>query len=453
MGITTRIEKMSDAHRFIPAGRIVALRGASLIARGVRMAVGEMGTVALAGGASLAVECVGFLPGEEVLLTPYHDVEGLRPGLWVKATGHSASVVTGPAVLGRLLDGLGQPLDGGPAPMGPRQSLRVGPVPPLSRTRVHTPLWTGIKAIDGLLTLGKGQRTGIFAGAGYGKTTLLQLILQGVQADVMVVALIGERGKEVAEFYREMDMATRQRTVLIAATSDMPAILRLKAAWSATVVAETFRKQGLDVLLVMDSLTRVAMAQREIGLETGELPASRGYTPSVFHLLPRLLERPGAYQRGSLTGIYTVLVDGVDAREDPLGDSVRGLIDGHILLSRDLAEQHHFPAIDVVKSLSRLMPDLVSADHLRAAARIRRYVSHVMDSEDLRAVGAYVPGRDAALDEALARYPHIRAFLDQEVGDIVQPHVMQQALEGLAGKEEDVHDVATVDEPFAAEGA
>ena len=432
MATISRIEGIAQSRRFIPAGQVVAVRGGSLAAFGVTMAVGELGTVALTDGSSLAVECVGFLPGNQVLLTPYHDVEGIQQGLWVRASRHPARIVTGPSVLGRLLDGLGQPLDGGPVPLGPKRPLRVAPIAPLSRARVHEPFWTGIKAIDAFLTLGRGQRVGIFAGAGFGKTTLLQLILQGAGADVTVVGLIGERGKEVAEFFRGMDPATRRRTVVIAATSDMPAILRLKAAWSATTLAETFRREGQNVLLVMDSLTRVAMAQREIGMETGELPASRGYTPSVFHLLPRLLERPGAYQKGSVTGIYTVLVDGVDAREDPLGDAVRGLIDGHILLSRELAESHHFPAVDVVKSLSRLMPEIVTPSHLQAAVKVRRQVARVLESEDLRAVGAYAAGRDPALDDAMARYPAIREYLDQLPGQIMDPADTLDGLQRLA---------------------
>jgi FliI/YscN family ATPase len=249
---------------------------------------------------------------------------------------------------------------------------------------------------------------------------------------------------------------TRRRTVVIAATSDMPAILRLKAAWSATVMAEAFQREGKNVLLVMDSLTRVAMAQREIGLETGELPSARGYTPSVFQLLPRLLERPGAYKSGSVTGIYTVLVDGVDAREDPLGDAVRGLIDGHILLSRDLAESQHFPAIDVVRSLSRIMPDIVHPRHLRAAAVVRRALARVMDSEDLRSVGAYVPGRDGDLDRALASYPMMRAFLDQSAHTVSTPADTLEGLYALAleqgGVEED-HGVGILAPASAGDGA
>ncbi|PSR27100.1 MAG: EscN/YscN/HrcN family type III secretion system ATPase [Sulfobacillus thermosulfidooxidans] len=431
MEVCEQIKQFPVSRLLVPIGHITAVRGQSLVASGVRMAVGEVGKIQLSETQEVEVECVGFLEDHRVLLTPYHDVMGIRPGLAVIAKGRPFSMVSGKEVLGRLLDGIGKPLDRGPMPIGPRRFLTTVPMSPLSRQAVDNILWTGIRAIDGLLTLGQGQRVGVFAGAGFGKTTLLQEILNGTEADIVVVGLIGERGREVAEFFRQLGPEAKKRTVIIAATSDMPAIMRLKAAWAATLIAEDFRDQGYQVLLVMDSLTRVALAQREIGMETGELPSARGYTPSVLHLLPRLLERAGATEKGSITGIYTVLVDGDDPYEDPLSDILRGLLDGHIILSRQLAHRGHFPAIDVVGSLSRLMPDIVSEKHLQMARSFKEIVARVKEAEDLLEVGAYTPGRDVLLDQALNIYPTIQTFLDQKRGERCQPQELLSQMEGI----------------------
>ncbi len=417
MEVCEAIERIPLAATLVPVGKITAVRGQSLIASQIRMAIGEVGKIRLSKEKSVDVECVGFLEDDRVLLTPYHDVSGLKPGLQVIGLRRPFGIVTGEGVLGRLLDAMGRALDNGPIALGPKRLLNVAPLSPLSRRNIQRIMWTGIKAIDGFLTLGEGQRVGIFAGAGFGKTTLLQDILNGAVADVVVVGLIGERGREVAEFYRSLSPKALKRTAIIAATSDTPAIMRLKAAWSATLIAEAFREQGHSVLLVIDSLTRVAAAQREIGMETGELPSARGYTPSVLHLLPRLLERVGATDKGSITGIYTVLVDGTDAYEDPLSDVLRGLLDGHIILSRELADSGHFPAIDVVSSLSRLMPEIVSAEHMTMARTLKTVLSRVQDAKDLLEVGAYVKGRDEALDQAMVLYPALRKFLDQNRKD------------------------------------
>ncbi len=417
MEVCEAIERIPLAATLVPVGKITAVRGQSLIASQIRMAIGEVGKIRLSKEKSVDVECVGFLEDDRVLLTPYHDVSGLKPGLQVIGLRRPFGIATGEGVLGRLLDAMGRALDNGPIALGPKRLLNVAPLSPLSRRNIQRIMWTGIKAIDGFLTLGEGQRVGIFAGAGFGKTTLLQDILNGAVADVVVVGLIGERGREVAEFYRSLSPKALKRTAIIAATSDTPAIMRLKAAWSATLIAEAFREQGHSVLLVIDSLTRVAAAQREIGMETGELPSARGYTPSVLHLLPRLLERVGATDKGSITGIYTVLVDGTDAYEDPLSDVLRGLLDGHIILSRELADSGHFPAIDVVSSLSRLMPEIVSAEHMTMARTLKTVLSRVQDAKDLLEVGAYVKGRDEALDQAMVLYPALRKFLDQNRKD------------------------------------
>ncbi len=429
MAVCEDIQAMPIASTLVPVGKITSVRGQSLIASQIRMAIGEVGKIRLSQGKLVDVECVGFLEDHRVLLTPYHDITGIKPELEVIGLRRPFGIVTGKGVLGRLLDAMGRALDNGPVALGPKRLLNVAPLSPLSRRNPQKIMWTGIKAIDGFVSLGEGQRVGIFAGAGFGKTTLLQDILGGNTADVVVVGLIGERGREVADFYRSLDPQTLKRTAIIAATSDMPAIMRLKAAWSATLIAEAFRDQGKSVLLVIDSLTRVAQAQREIGMETGELPSARSYTPSVLHLLPRLLERVGATDKGSVTGIYTVLVDGNDAFDDPLSDILRGLLDGHIILSRQLAQSGHFPSVDVVASLSRLMPEIVSEEHMMMARSLRQVISRVQDAHDLLEVGAYVPGRDEALDKAMALYPALRDFLNQKRGEKARA---KDVLEGMS---------------------
>ncbi len=338
-------------------------------------------------------------------------------------------------MLGRVIDGLGAPLDGGgPLAVERQVPLHGRPINPLDRLPIREPLDLGVRAIDALLTCGRGQRLGLFAGSGVGKSSLLGMIARSTRAQVNVVALIGERGREVREFVeRALGADGLARSVVVVATSDQPPLLRIRGAFLATAIAEAFRDQGLDVMLMMDSLTRLAMAQREVGLSIGKPPSARGYTPSVFAMLPRLLERAGATERGSITGLYTVLVDGDDMNE-PIADATRGLLDGHVVLSRALADQGHFPAIDVLRSLSRLMPEIVPPAQLAAAQKVRTWLATYRDAEDLIHIGAYVPGTSPRIDEAIARRDAIVAFLRQGLGERVTPGDAAARLAALVGE-------------------
>jgi FliI/YscN family ATPase len=379
-------------------------------------------------GSPVEGEVVGFLD-HETLLLPYSDLNGVRRGTRVRLLQSLPGCRAGEALLGRVLNGRGQFIDGLPPAVLPhRMSLHPPPIAPLSRPRIASVLGTGIRAIDGLLTCGRGQRLGIFAGSGVGKSTLLGQIARSTNADVNVVVLIGERGREVREFL-EKDLGPEglQRSVLVVATGDDSALLRLRAAYLGTAVAEYFRDAGRDVLLLMDSVTRFALAQREIGLAAGEPPATRGYPPSVFALLPRLLERSGCTSRGSITGFYTVLVEGDDTNE-PISDAVRGTLDGHFVLSRKLAQQGHFPAIDVLASISRLMTDIVAEEHQQAARSIRQLLAAYQQSEDLISIGAYQSGSNAVVDAAIQLREPIHQFLRQAVHEKSTP---EEAREGL----------------------
>lgn len=376
----------------------------------------------------LQVEVVGFRNGR-TLLTPLGELTGVAPGSEVIPTRQTASVGVSDALLGRVLDGLGNPIDGKPAPPIARRYPLLAEAPPaLERPPLRTPLPLGVRAIDALLTCAYGQRVGIFAGSGVGKSTLMGMIARNTAAEVNVIALIGERGREVREFIEDsLGEQGLQRSVLVVATSDQPAIVRQKAAFTATAIAEYFRDQGKQVLLMMDSLTRLAMAQREIGLSAGEPPAARGYTPSVFALMPRLLERAGNSAHGSITALYTVLVDGDDLN-DPIADTARAILDGHIVLSRTLTQQGHYPPIDVLASLSRVMPNIVAPEHLRAANRLRQLLAAYRDAEDLIAIGAYQQGANPLVDFAAARMGAIRQFLRQPRDE--QP-TFEETLQGL----------------------
>ncbi|MCY0897346.1 MAG: FliI/YscN family ATPase [Firmicutes bacterium] len=434
------IDAISPEKRFWRFGRIESVRGLSVISRGPAAAIGEIlwlvrsetrrdrSPRAWQPPQGLRLEVAGFLPDGRLLLTPYGDLTGIQQGMMVVASGQRLKVPVGRGLLGRVIDGTGEPLDGGPKPRGRLVEITPDPIAPLDRRPIDTPLWTGIRAIDGLLTLGQGQRVGIFAGAGVGKTTLLQQILRQTHADVSVVALIGERGREIAEFYHSLPEAALAQTVIVAATSDSPAILRLRAMDTAFRLAEWFRGEGLHVMLVVDSLTRVALAQSEVGLESGEIAAVRGYTPSVFHLLPRILERAGRVGQGSITGIFTVLLDGDDPT-DPIGDAVRGILDGNLYLSRDLADRHHFPALDVLKSLSRLMPEIVDDTHQQLAATVRRILAKLDKNRDLVLLGAYQPGTDVVLDACLRIEPALEEWLRQGMEECAE---VTEALASLA---------------------
>ena len=362
-------------------------------------------------------EVVGFRD-DRVLLMPYDDVEGVGLGSWVENTGAPLQVAVGEELLGCTLNGVGEPMTELELSENcPRYSVEATPPDPLTREMIADVLPLGVKAVDGLITVGKGQRIGIFAGSGVGKSTLMGMFARNTKADINVIALIGERGREVREFIeRDLGEEGMKRSVVVVATSDKPALIRNKAAKTATAVAEYFRDQGKDVLLMMDNLTRFSMAQREIGLAVGEPPVSRGYTPSIYAELPKLLERSGNFQKGSITGVYTVLVEGDDTNE-PIADTVRGILDGHIVLSRRLANSNHFPAIDIGASISRLMADIVSDEHKRLAARVRDVMGIYEKNADLVSVGAYKAGTNPRLDYALGKMDGINQFLTQGVDE------------------------------------
>ncbi|MDH5671870.1 MAG: FliI/YscN family ATPase [Myxococcales bacterium] len=388
-------------------GRLLDVVGLLLEAGDCRSSVGDLYEVrSQHSRVPVQAEVVGFR-GERTLLMPLGSTQGLVVGSTLHRAGDAATAAVGPGLLGRVVDSLGRPLDGKPlSNCEARVPLEGTPVNPLLRRPVEEPMWVGVRSIDSMLTMGRGQRMGIFAGGGVGKSTLLGLMVREAAAEVAVIALIGERGREVEEFVnRTLSRAGLMRSVVIAATSSDPPLLRARGALYATAVAEYFRAQGKQVLLVMDSLTRYAMALREIGLAVGEPPATKGYTPSVFAALPRLLERAGPCEgSGSITGIYTVLVEG-DDMSDPIADSVRAILDGHILLSRKLADRGHFPAVDIPASLSRVMPQLVSRDQMALAHRVRELMAAYAEVEDLLAIGAYKGGTVPLFDEAILAMP------------------------------------------------
>ncbi len=364
---------------------------------------------------SVLAEVVGFKDAR-TLLMPIGDTEGISPKSEVVATGLPLHIKVGSSLIGRILDGLGDPIDNrGPVKCDEMRPVYNVPPDPLNRKLIKEPISIGIRAIDSLLTCGKGQRLGIFAGSGVGKSTLLGQISRSSKADVNVIALIGERGREVREFVEHnLGEEGLRKSVVVVVTSDKPVIVRLKGGFVATTIAEYLRDKGLDVMLMMDSITRLANAQREIGLSIGEPPTSRGYTPSVFSLLPKLLERAGITDSGSITALYTVLVEGDDFNE-PVSDTVRGILDGHIILSRKIAAQNHYPAIDILNSVSRCMIDVVSSKHMIAAQKMRATYSIYKDAEDMINVGAYVEGRNAKIDYAVKMFDMITDYLQQGV--------------------------------------
>ncbi len=368
----------------------------------------------------ISAEVVGFR-GNKVLLMPYEEPEGISAGNLVETTHSSLKIGVSENLIGRVISAIGEPIDGGD-PIECENQYEVQSISsnPLTRPRIQEVLEFGVKAIDGLLTIGKGQRMGIFAGSGVGKSTLMGMIARNVKADINVIALVGERGREVREFLeRDLGEEGLKRSVLVVATSDQPPMQRMKCAMVATTIAEYFKDQGKDVLLMMDSLTRFAMAQREIGLATGEPPVARGYTPSIYSMMPKLLERTGNFQTGSITGIYTVLVEGDDVNE-PISDTVRGIIDGHIVLSRKIAMRNHYPAIDVLGSVSRLMNDIVEKDQLEGAGKMRNLMSVYDANYDLVSIGAYKHGTNPSLDESITKIGKINDFLKQNVEDKFQ---------------------------------
>lgn len=413
-------------------GRVTQVVGVIVESVGPMMNIGDVGWIRSKDGSNrIPAEVVG-LRGNKILLMPFGPIAGISAESEVIAGREPISVPVGDHLLGRVLDGMGRPMDSkGPLMISERRPIHNDPPDPLKRQRIHRPIATGIRAIDGLLTCGEGQRVGIFAGSGVGKSVLLGMIARNTEADVNVIALIGERGREVREFIeRDLGPEGLARSVLVVVTSDQSAILRIKGAMAATSIAEYFRDQGKRVMLMMDSVTRFALAQREIGLAVGEPPTTKGYTPSVFTLMPKLLERAGTGERGSITGLYTVLVES-DDMNDPVADTVRSILDGHIVLSRRLGAMNHYPAIDVLESVSRVMNDIVPAEHKQAAGRASEILATHRESEDLINIGAYVQGSNPRIDNAIAHIDQVNGFLRQGIEESAHYNETVAALQGI----------------------
>jgi type III secretion protein N (ATPase) len=429
-----QVNRLAALDRAAPlrlTGRLIKLTGMALEAAMAGLKLGDLVEVERPGHPLLAE--VVALHEERALLLPLGDPGGIGIEAEVRPRGAPLMVGAGEQLLGRVLDGLGHPIDGGPTPAGLEDWPVDRPPPaPLARRRVVEPLPLGLRVLDGLLTAGRGQRIGLFAGAGVGKSTLLGQIARGARADLSVICLVGERGREVKEFVEEsLGEEGLARSVVVVATSDAPALVRLRSAHVASSIAEWFAERGADVLFLLDSITRFARAQREVGLAAGEPPARQGYPASVFQALPRLLERTGNRERGGISAIYTVLVAGGDL-EEPIADEVRGILDGHVVLDRRLAERGRFPAVDVLASVSRVMPKVTSGAHRKAATRVRSLLAALERSCDLVQLGAYRPGSDAEVDRALARREALENFLRQEVGEVVPFETALARLEELA---------------------
>lgn len=423
MRVSTRLDQtnlkksMRTSSFYTTLGKIDQIVGMTVEASGMSCNIGDVCSISVVGKERKKIlsEVVGF-KNNKVLLMPYGDINGIGYGSFVSNTGEKLKIKMSEKLIGRTIDALGNPIDGkGDIESDVYYSINGVPANPMTRPPIIEPLEFGVKAIDGMITIGKGQRMGIFAGSGVGKSTLMGMIARNIKADVNVVALIGERGRELMEFInKDLGPEGIKRSVLVVATSDQPAMLRSKCAQTATAIAEYFKDQGKDVLLMMDSLTRFCMAEREIGLSVGEPPIARGYTPSIYASLPKLLERCGNFETGSITGIFTVLVEGDDSNE-PISDTVRGIIDGHIMLSRKIAMKNHYPAIDILASISRLMSSIASPEQKVAAGKIRKIMSMYQENQDLISIGAYKSGTNPELDNAIRRMDSVNQFLQQPV--------------------------------------
>lgn len=432
MQLTRYLDALNRMDTTRRMGVVTQLIGLLIESQGPAAAIGDFCEIRTANGRTFRTQVIGFRDGH-ILSMPLEETDGLQLGDPIVARSEDARVDVGRQLLGRVLDGFGRPIDGSP-PIDPEDAygLYTPPPGPLEREHITEPLITGIRAIDSLLPCGKGQRIGIFGGSGVGKSTLLGTMARHSSADVSVIALVGERNREVRDFLeRELSPAGLKRSVVIVATSDRPAPLRIRAGFVALAVSEFFRDQGADVLLVMDSVTRLAMAQREIGLAAGEPPSQKGYTPSVFNLLPRIFERAGCFPRGSITGFFTVLVEGDDFNE-PICDAVRAILDGHITLSRELGAAGHYPAIDILHSVSRLASRVAVPEHRQAAQKIREALAVYQRSEDLINLGAYAQGSNPKLDAAIRMRPHLLEFLKQEAGVAAEPQETLVKLTSIA---------------------
>jgi flagellum-specific ATP synthase len=417
-GLIKYIDQIDSFKRF---GRVKRVVGLMIESQGPESSIGDVCYIYVGNHKErkIQAEVVGF-SGENVILMPYTTIQDISPGSLVEASLKPLEIKVGTGLIGCVIDSLGNPLDGSALPKGLKAvPTDQAPPNPMNRPPIEETIEVGVRMIDSLLTVGNGQRVGIFAGSGVGKSTLLGMIARNTTADLNVIALIGERGREVREFIeRDLGEEGLKRSIVIVATSDQPALMRIKGAFTATAIAEYFRDKGLNVMMMMDSVTRVAMAQREVGLAVGEPPTTKGYTPSVFAILPKLLERTGTNEHGSITGFYTVLVDGDDMNE-PIADTVRGILDGHFVLDRELANKGQYPAIDVLKSISRIMNHIVPEEHVHAAERIRESLSTYINSEDLINIGAYKKGSSKEIDEAIRLYPQILSFLKQKTDEKV----------------------------------
>jgi flagellum-specific ATP synthase len=424
------MNKIPDINYTYSEGVVKNVIGLTIEVQGITAFVGEVCKIYNKSNDEISCEVVGFRD-KDVILMPLGELVGISPGCRVVPTGSPLSVKCSDELFGKVLDGLGNPLNGDEISKYTTYSLNTSPPDPLKRRRITEILPTGVRAIDGFLTCGEGQRVGIFAGSGVGKSTTLGMIAREAKADVNVIALIGERGREVLDFL-EKDLGEEglKKSIIVCATSDKSALVRLKGAFTATAIAEYFRDQGKKVILMMDSVTRFAMAQREIGLAIGEPPATKGYTPSVFAMLPKLMERSGMSDKGSITAFYTVLVDGDDFNE-PIADATRGILDGHIVLSRALAAKNHYPAIDVLSSVSRLMPEIATAEHKQAASVARDLMSTYKDSEDLINIGAYVKGSNKKVDQAIKYNDSIESYLKQGMNDSTDFNVSLNMLKNI----------------------
>ncbi len=409
--------KLEQLNPIKASGKITKVVGTVVEAIGIKAAIGDICEI-FAKDRKVKAEVIGF-NNSHIILMPFEGTEGILPESKIVHLRKQATVGVSDYILGRVIDGLGQPLDGKGEIEAEKEYLLYGnPSNPLNRIPIDEPIDVGVRAINGLITIGKGQRMGIFAGSGVGKTTLLGMMVRNARADVKVVALIGERGREVRDFIERHVRDAIDTTVLVVATSDQSPLIRMRGAFVATAIAEYFKDKGMDVLLIMDSVTRFAMAKRELGLAGGELPATKGYTPSVFATLPKLLERAGRWEKGSITGFYTVLVEGDDIN-DPIADAVRSILDGHIILSRELARQNQYPPIDVLNSISRLMLDVTSKEHHELANRFRDVLATYEKAEDLINIGAYSKGSNPKIDYAIKMIDRLRAFLKQDMFEYI----------------------------------
>ncbi|HKM20643.1 MAG TPA: flagellar protein export ATPase FliI [Lachnospiraceae bacterium] len=425
-----KYERAREKTYYKSLGKVANVVGLTIESFGPEAKMSDLCQITTEDGKTILSEVVGF-KDSKTLLMPYEDTEGIALGCTVENLGYPFSVQVGDELLGKALDGFGHPTDGTELFMNETYPVEAAPPDPMDRAIIDSVLPLGVKAVDGLMTIGKGQRIGIFAGSGVGKSTLLGMFARNTKADINVIALIGERGREVKEFIeRDLGEEGMKRSVVVVATSDKPAILRKKAAKTATAIAEYFRDKGMDVLLMMDSLTRFSMAQREIGLASGEPPVTRGYPPSVYAEMPKLLERAGNAGTGSITGLYTVLVDGDDFNE-PITDTARSILDGHIMLSRKLGHKNHYPAIDVLQSISRVMSQIATREHKQAAGKLKNVLATYTEAEDLINIGAYKSGANPNIDFAIAKIDAVNEFLMQDVDEKYTFEEILELLEGI----------------------